>query len=202
MFNRRSFVIVVISIVLMTAAGSNVAGFSFVDSVKDLFGWQSSTSSTIAPERSTPSTPGTIVPSSTPSLTDSRLTTAASSALDGFDPNANGAIRAVAVQSDGKILIGGNFTTVQDVPRNYLARLNTDGTLDTAFDPNPNSNVFAIALQADGKILVGGNFDQGSGMPTIGGATRNRIARLDRYCLGDRSAGGRQDSSGRAFRPK
>jgi uncharacterized delta-60 repeat protein len=85
-------------------------------------------------------------------------------------------VGATAVQPDGKILIGGHFTSVLGVPRNNLARLNTDGTLDTAFDPNVNHAVFAIAVQADGKILVGGFF---SGANSIGGQTRNRIARLD-----------------------
>jgi uncharacterized delta-60 repeat protein len=95
------------------------------------------------------------------------------SALDGFDPNANGTVRVVVVQPDGKILIGGDFTTVLGVARNRIARLNPDGTLDTAFDPNANSAVLAIAVQADGKILVSGVFT------SIGGQTRNRIARLD-----------------------
>src|SRR5436190_556976 len=100
------------------------------------------------------------------------------SALDGFDPNANGAVRAVVVQPDGQILIGGDFTTLSPsggpaVTRNYIARLNPDGTLDTAFDPNANSSVYAIAVQADGKILAGGFFT------SIGGQTRNYIARLD-----------------------
>ncbi len=100
------------------------------------------------------------------------------SALDGFDPNANGIVRVVVVQPDGKILIGGDFTTLTPnsgatVTRNRIARLNANGTLDTAFNPNAGGIVFAIALQADGKILVGGLFG------TIGGATRNRIARLD-----------------------
>ena len=85
------------------------------------------------------------------------------SALDGFDPNANGAINVVVVQSDGKILIGGDFTALSPnggaaVPRNRIARLNPDGTLDTGFDPNANNTVYAIALQTDGKILVGGAF--------------------------------------------
>src|SRR5437879_2110730 len=80
------------------------------------------------------------------------------SALDGFDPNANGPVRVVVVQPDGKILIGGEFTTLSPnlglaVPRNRIARLNTDGTLDIAFDPNANGTVFSIAVQADGKIL-------------------------------------------------
>src|SRR5437667_5149455 len=100
------------------------------------------------------------------------------SALDGYDPNANSTVRAVVVQSDGKILVGGDFTTLSPnggatVTRNRIARLNPDGTLDTAFNPNSNDTVYSMALQADGKILVGGNFT------SIGGQPRNRIARLD-----------------------
>ena len=100
------------------------------------------------------------------------------SALDGFDPNANGLVRVVVVQPDGKILIGGPFTTLSPnggvaVTRNRIARLNTDGMLDTSFNPNANGVVFAIAVQADGKILVGGVFT------TIGGQPRNFIARLN-----------------------
>src|SRR6266568_4897906 len=103
------------------------------------------------------------------------------SALDGFDPNANSLVTVVVVQPDGKILVGGNFTTLSPnggaaVPRNRIARLNPDGTLDTAFNPNANAQVNAIALQADGKILVGGFFNRAL---SIGGQTRNYIARLD-----------------------
>ena len=55
----------------------------------------------------------------------------------GFDPGAgaNSEILVVAVQADGKVLLGGNFTTVDGTTRNCIARLNTDGSLDTAFDP-------------------------------------------------------------------
>jgi uncharacterized delta-60 repeat protein len=102
------------------------------------------------------------------------------SALDGFDPNANGEVRVVVAQPDGKILLGGNFTTLAPnggptVTRNHIARLNPDGTLDAAFNPNMDviGNVLSIALQADGKILVGGQFT------SIGGQTRPNIARLD-----------------------
>ncbi|HEX7518067.1 MAG TPA: hypothetical protein VF345_12390 [Chthoniobacterales bacterium] len=102
-------------------------------------------------------------------------------ALDGFDPNANGAVYVVVVQPDGKILLGGEFTTLSPtygvaVTRNHIARLNPDGTLDTAFNPNANREVRSIAVQADGKILVCGGF---TGATSIGGQTRNRIARLD-----------------------
>ena len=103
------------------------------------------------------------------------------SALDGFDPNANGIVRVVVVQSDGKILLGGDFTALApnggaSVTCNHIARLNADGTLDTAFNPNANGSVSAIAVQADGKILAGGAFN---GANSIGGQTRNYIARLD-----------------------
>jgi uncharacterized delta-60 repeat protein len=108
-------------------------------------------------------------------------TTNGGSALDGFDPNANGPVYVVVVQPDGKILIGGGFTTVSPnggppVTRNHIARLNPDGTLDTAFNPNANDAVHSIAVQADDKILAGGAFN---GTNSIGGGTRNRIARLD-----------------------
>jgi uncharacterized delta-60 repeat protein len=100
------------------------------------------------------------------------------SALDGFDPNADGAVRVVVVQPDGKILIGGDFTTLSPnggtpVTRNHIARLNPDGTLDAQFNPNASDSVLCIALQADGKILAGGLFSN------VGGQTRNYIARLD-----------------------
>jgi uncharacterized delta-60 repeat protein len=102
---------------------------------------------------------------------------------DGFDPNANGTVRVVVVQPDGKILIGGDFTTLSPngggaVARNHIARLNPDGTLDTVFDPNANSFVFSITVQADGKIFIGGQFTALS--PNGGGmVTRNGIARVN-----------------------
>src|SRR6185369_7988887 len=79
-----------------------------------------------------------------------------------FDPGsgANSVINAIASQADNKIIIGGNFSTYQGVPRKYIARLNTDGTLDASFDPGigPNGEVMAIVIQNDGKIIIGGNF--------------------------------------------
>src|SRR5437016_11035002 len=99
------------------------------------------------------------------------------SALDGYDPNANSAVRVVVVQPDGKILIGGEFTTLSPnggaaVTRNRIARLNPDGTLD-AFNPNANGIVYSIAVQADGKILAGGLFY------SIAGQTSNDMDRLE-----------------------
>src|SRR2546423_3753433 len=100
------------------------------------------------------------------------------SALNGFNPNANDYVDVIVVQPDGKILLGGAFTSVSPnggpaVTRNRIARFNPDGTLDTAFNPNSDNPIITIALQADGKILVGGSFTN------IGGQPRNCIARLD-----------------------
>src|SRR2546429_6277204 len=85
------------------------------------------------------------------------------SALDGFDPNANGLIRVVVVQPDGKILIGGDFTTLSPnggatVTRNRIAPPNPDGTLDIAFNPNPSNSFQSIPVQADGQSLAAGSF--------------------------------------------
>ncbi|MFT5853458.1 MAG: putative delta-60 repeat protein, partial [Verrucomicrobiales bacterium] len=71
----------------------------------------------------------------------------------GFNPGAgtDGRVSAVAVQADGKVLVGGNtFTTLGGQPRNNIGRLNADGSVDTGFDPGAgaNSGVSALAVQA------------------------------------------------------
>jgi uncharacterized delta-60 repeat protein len=97
----------------------------------------------------------------------------------GFNPNGNSELRSIAVQTDGKILVGGSFTIIGGQTRNHIARLDaTTGAADS-FDPNANSDVISIVVQADGKILAGGSFNSSISTPTIGGQTRNRIARLD-----------------------
>src|SRR5207253_1538471 len=78
-----------------------------------------------------------------------------------------------AVQADGKILAGGNFSNIGGQTRNFIARLDATTGLADSFDPNANFQVISIAVQADGKILAGGFFT------SIGGQPRNSIARLD-----------------------
>ena len=85
---------------------------------------------------------------------------------------ANAAVRAIAIQNDDRIVIGGDFTNVDNVPSSHLARLNSDGSLDTSFTASCNGTVNAIALQADDRIVIGGQFSQ------AGGVTRNSITRL------------------------
>jgi len=103
-------------------------------------------------------------------------------AVDGFNPNTNGTVRAVAVQADGQVLLGGDFTS----PRNHIARVGPTGTLD-AFNPNPNGSVAAIAVQPDGKILVTGTFTGLGGAADWGG---NYIARVNPDGTVDPSLGG------------
>ncbi|MBL0025168.1 MAG: delta-60 repeat domain-containing protein [Saprospiraceae bacterium] len=94
-----------------------------------------------------------------------------------FNPGlgANDWVGTSAIQSDGKIIIGGEFTSYNGTARNRIARLNTDGSIDTSFIPilGPNATVQTICIQNDGKIIIGGNFT------SYNGASRNRIARLN-----------------------
>ncbi|MBI5766901.1 MAG: IPT/TIG domain-containing protein [Verrucomicrobia bacterium] len=108
----------------------------------------------------------------------------APSALDGFDPRAGGGnanvtpVLAAVVQPDGKIVIGGKFTTLQPagtaaaVTANRIARLNRDGTIDAGFTASASSDVNALARQADGKILVGAG-------GTLSGSSTTGLARLN-----------------------
>ncbi|WP_430405386.1 T9SS type A sorting domain-containing protein [Fluviicola sp.] len=86
-----------------------------------------------------------------------------------------GNIYSTVLQPDGKILVGGNFSSINYASLNKVARLNSDGTLDTSFNPGTGANsfVYAMNLQTDGKILIGGSFTN------IDGFAINRIARLN-----------------------
>ncbi len=81
-----------------------------------------------------------------------------------FNPNTNGVVYAMLYQTNGQIVIGGSFTTVQPngastaITRNHIARFNTDGSLDMSFDPNADKTVLSLGLQANGQIVVGGGF--------------------------------------------
>jgi uncharacterized delta-60 repeat protein len=68
----------------------------------------------------------------------------------------DGTIRCLALQPDGKILIGGMFTNFNGAEARKIVRLNTDGSIDTTFKPDVSGNVYAIAVQSDGGILIGG----------------------------------------------
>ena len=95
----------------------------------------------------------------------------------------NGGVECVAIQPDGKIIVGGSFTTINNQRANRIARLNTDGSLDTTFDAGTGANqsVSVIVIQPDGKVLVSGYFDTMNGTPTsyFGVARLNSDGSLD-----------------------
>ncbi len=81
-----------------------------------------------------------------------------------FNPpgGANGTVQTIGVQPDGKIIIGGDFTAVNfDASKKYLARLNSDGTLDASFSPVLDTRISAIRVEPDGKFII-------IGFPAVG----------------------------------
>ncbi len=84
-------------------------------------------------------------------------------------------IQDADIQSDGKIVIVGSFSQYNGTTRYGVARLNSNGTLDTTFVPATNSsdlNIRAVDIQSDGKVLIAGSFT------AVGGVSRNLVARL------------------------
>ena len=80
------------------------------------------------------------------------------------------------MEADGKVLVGGLFTSLGGEGfgtnlHNNLGRLNPDGSLAAAFDPGANGAVLTVTVQPDGKILVGGAFTTlgGGGTGSRGG---------------------------------
>jgi uncharacterized delta-60 repeat protein len=71
---------------------------------------------------------------------------------------------ALALQPDGKVLVGGNFATVGGAAHPYLARLNATGQLDATFTPPATlaGAVTALALQPNGRVLVGNGYEGSS----------------------------------------
>ncbi len=94
-----------------------------------------------------------------------------------------GTIHSVALQSDGKVVLGGTFYYYYSGSntRRNIGRLNTNGSVDNTFAPsgvglngaNDDGDIRSVILQGDGKVLIGGNFTH------IGSTTKTRVARLN-----------------------
>ena len=105
-----------------------------------------------------------------------------------------GLIESMILQSDGRILLSGGFTSVNGISRGSVARLNPDGTLDTTFNVSPGGVspfpwVHVVALQSDGKILIAGNFKQVNGMLRDGLARLNVDGSLDNFFVNGTAGG-------------
>jgi hypothetical protein len=87
----------------------------------------------------------------------------------GLGPNAS--VSAIAVQGDGRILIGGPFVQVNGTTSSNLARLITNGALDASFSAGTGLSGSvgdypdALGIQSDGSIIVGGPFSSIDGVP-------------------------------------
>jgi uncharacterized delta-60 repeat protein len=84
----------------------------------------------------------------------------------------NAYVKCMAIQKDGKILVGGNFNSFRSSSINKLIRLNEDGTEDISFTEKAvvrngvagfSDVINSISLQSDGKIIIGGEFTNYSG---------------------------------------
>lgn len=97
----------------------------------------------------------------------------------------NNSVRVIKMKSDGKILVGGSFTSYSGVSgRGGVIQVNPDGTLDTAFTANSSDGhkftgtgviyVVGAAVQPDGKVLVSGDFESYNGVSNV-----NKLVRLN-----------------------
>ena len=100
---------------------------------------------------------------------DQAFNTAVDSGFEGAD------LRELKIQPDGKIIVGGGFSTFNSIPRDGVCRINTDGTIDNTFNPGTGLQggiVASINIQDDGKIIIGGGYS------VFNGTQRNNICRL------------------------
>ncbi len=92
----------------------------------------------------------------------------------GEGPNSD-QIFEISFQSDNKILIGGMFTKYNGLNRKYIARINTNGTLDATFNAGtgPGWGPTELLVLPDDKIIITGSFT------TYNGVVINNVARLN-----------------------
>ena len=90
-------------------------------------------------------------------------------------------IEKIILQKDGKIIIIGFFTEYNGVQKNYIVRLNQDGTIDTTYQTGTGSGgtLFTGLLQNDGKLLISGNIKNFNGTPIANLARLNEDGTLD-----------------------
>ncbi|MBO9703287.1 MAG: T9SS type A sorting domain-containing protein [Sporocytophaga sp.] len=88
---------------------------------------------------------------------------------------ASSEVWTMALQSDGKIILGGSFTKYKGITKNYLVRINSDGAIDNTFAMGSGADVdiHAVTVQNDGKIIIGGEFN------TFNGNLEKYLSRLN-----------------------
>ncbi|MBI5387365.1 MAG: carboxypeptidase regulatory-like domain-containing protein [Verrucomicrobia bacterium] len=88
--------------------------------------------------------------------------------------NLNGAVNAIGLQADGKVVLGGTFTLAGGSNSFYVVRLNADGFVDATFQPGLGADapVTSVSVAPRGQILIGGQFTH------FNLAARSHFARL------------------------
>ncbi|CAC9972455.1 T9SS sorting signal type C domain-containing protein [Flavobacterium panici] len=101
-----------------------------------------------------------------------------------------GDIRAILVQPDDRLLVGGTFSgTYKNYPSLRLIRLLKTGDFDNTFNASVNNKIFALSITSDFRLLIGGNFN------SVSGFSKHRICRL-KLCLESTIWDGRSWSNG------
>jgi len=107
-----------------------------------------------------------------------RLSATGTGTLDAnWAPNVSRSVVDVTLDDTGTVYFGGFFTSVNGVSRNGVARLNAEsGALDMAWNPDVQSSggVYVVAPKPGGDVYIGGGFN------SVGGITRNGLARIQR----------------------
>src|SRR5262245_13951827 len=90
----------------------------------------------------------------------------------------NSTVHTMALQPDGKLVIGGSFTYHGHWKRQFVQRMDGAGVIDLTYGgfnhvSGPSATVRCIAIQPDGKILLGGEFF------TVNGYNSPRLARVN-----------------------
>lgn len=99
-----------------------------------------------------------------------------------FDPGTDKTVHALIGLSEGRLLAGGDFDTVQRQTARRVVRLTADGQVDTGFDTRlgADDSVFALVPDTDESVWIGGRFRSVEGVPAGGVARLRPNGRLDR----------------------
>lgn len=93
-------------------------------------------------------------------------------ALPDLELRAAARVLDFAEQPDGGVVVVGEFTFIDGVPRSYLARLRPDGSLDPDWDLDFGGSVTNVVVDESGAAYVSGNFYFVNGQP------RTRLAKI------------------------
>ena len=87
------------------------------------------------------------------------------------DATLNGSPSTIAIQPNGRVLLGGGLFFSSPTGAHYgLARLLDNGLTDATFNnsSDPNNGVNSLAIQPDGAIVLAGSFTTVGGQPAAG----------------------------------